>query len=305
MSELLMVLDGHNLMTRAWFGMQIRNPDGTIETLKTSDGRETGGLYGVIKTFMTYARQLQPTHVLWTFDHGRSKYRLGIRPEYKGNRGPKDYDLTFQFKAFDEFLSLMDVRYYREEGVEADDLMACSARWKSELPVTIVSVDHDIRQLVSKKDHGVTVLKPSMGRNGGEVFYTYDKVLENYDGLRPEQLPELWALTGDGGDNVIGIRGIGYKRGHKLLEGGQKRLTEVLDHPKVSPYAQQVIENYQLIKLDGSPADFHVQLGECLFSEEHADKEGLIEFCKEYEFNSFLREIEEGTFWPPAYGKAA
>jgi DNA polymerase-1 len=273
--------------------MRFRNPsDGTYDTLKTSDGRETGALYGGINTFFSYVSEYQPTHVLWTFDHGRSSYRTEIRSNYKANRGPKDYDLSPQFTAFDRFLSLIDVRHYREQNVEADDLMAAAAiKWQEEMPVVIVSADHDIRQLVSKR---VRVVKPSMGlsKNSAEKVFDWNSTLEYY-GLLPEQLPELWALTGDGGDNIDGIRGIGPKTAAKMLAEWGDLESVLLHHPKVQGYEQQVRENYRMIRLDGKCAEFNVRLEDCLFDPNLDDPE-LTSFFEEFEMKSLVEKQQKG-----------
>ena len=74
---LLLVLDGNGLAMRC-----IMAPG----ELNTSTGIPVGGLYRSIQMFNMLMRQFRATHVLWTFDHGRSSHRLAIFPGYKANR---------------------------------------------------------------------------------------------------------------------------------------------------------------------------------------------------------------------------
>lgn len=296
MDPLLMVLDGNNLVLRAYHSQRYRNKDGEWEGLATSDGRPSGALYGTLVMFARLVREFNPTHVLFTFDHGRSKARLDIRPEYKANRDSSTSqreDLKPQYGAIEKLLSTLDVRHYREQGVEADDLIANAVyRWREEMPIVIVSADHDLLQLV---DHRVKVLKPGMGGNSKEVLYTKEKIEEEY-GFTPKRLSEVWALCGDSGDNVAGIPRVGYKTAAKIMSGYDSLNEAIAYHPKIEGYEKQVMENYQLIHLDGNFANLHVDLEECVFNKEF-DEKSVRAFLESWEFKSQLKRMDEGRFW--------
>lgn len=196
--QLAMILDGNNLMIRAYFAHAKRQPDGTWNSLTTSDGRDSSGLFGATLLFSNYVKQYRPTHVLWTFDWGKSKTRTAMDSAYKANRNHSNrIDLRPQYDAFHAFLDLLGVNYYQEQGVEADDLMASAAKMFTEhkIPSVIITADHDLRQLVSPS---VAVVKPRAGgsKYSQEQIFTEKTVMETY-GLEPKRLPELWALEGD------------------------------------------------------------------------------------------------------------
>ena len=57
---LLMLLDGHAMVFRAWFSIP--------ERLSTSAGVDTRGVYGFMSTFIKVVNDHRPTHVALTFD---------------------------------------------------------------------------------------------------------------------------------------------------------------------------------------------------------------------------------------------
>ena len=88
---------------------------------------------------------------------------------------------------------------------------------------TIISSDRDYLQLVSER---ITVYSPTK-----KIFYTPKKVLDEY-GVSSENFLNYKVLTGDSGDNVPGIKGIGPKTITKLYPElssyNKMTLTEVL-----------------------------------------------------------------------------
>lgn len=301
--ELLMIFDGNNLAIRAAFGMGYKDKDGNwVSSLSTSDGRDCGALYGLVRTLRNFVIQYKPTHILWAFDHGRSSYRLGIRDTYKSNRDKdkKDnnvkFDMGYQYGAFDHFLSLMNIRHYRENNVEADDIIASATlKWQGpNRKVVIVSADHDLRQLVNEN---VSVLKPSMGggKNSREKLYTIREMKEDYPEIPPHRLPEVWALTGDPGDGIAGVPRVGEITARKMLK--DTTLWDILPtHPKLKGYEKLVSENYHMILLDGTVSRFNVSLEECEFSDQYI-LEDLEKWLLNWEFKSFLTACREGVFW--------
>src|SRR5699024_3193284 len=149
----------------------------------------------------------------------------------------------------------------------------------------IISADHDLLQLV---DHRVKVLKPGMGKSR-EILYTKDKVEEEY-GFPPKRLSEVWALCGDAGDNVRGLDRVGYKTAAKIMSGYDTLNEAIAYHPKIEGHEKQVMENYQLIHLDGNFANLNVDLEECRFSKEFDDKSTRA-FFEDWEMKSMIQRI--------------
>lgn len=281
--KLMVVVDGNNIALRAHHALMRSN-------FTTTSGVPTGALFGTIKIFLNIVRLLDPDYMIWFFDCGKSKKRTALLDTYKGNRKHREDSLPHQLSAFEKFLSLTNTRFYREAGVEADDLMAASVhRWDDSVSKVIVTADHDLRQLVSSKPR-VSVLKMKQGRSP-QVVYNEKKVLEEY-GLPPSRLPDLWALTGDSSDNIPGVKGVGPKRGLEILQKYPTLEDALLFEPRLDGWRGVVERNLELIKLDGECATMPVEFEETQFSKSNYDEEALLQFFEEWEINSLRLKVK-------------
>jgi DNA polymerase-1 len=156
-------------------------------------------------------------------DQGSSSYRKAIYPEYKQNRKDKFAEQTDAEKAafelfFEDFTKTLehiadntDFPVLRFQGVEADDIAAYIVSKKSKLPID------DIWLVSSDKDWDLLV-QPNVSRfsyvTRKEV--TVDNWNDHYD-FNPEDYISIKCLTGDSGDNVFGVPGIGPKRAVGLV----------------------------------------------------------------------------------------
>lgn len=258
MSDRLVIVDGHNILYRSFFAMSTSN-------LRTTQGEPTGALFGTLQALRVYLREMMPTHMLWCFDRGRSTFRTALREGYKGHRkyastevaiDPRR-DLPPQTTAFVEFLDLYGIAHHSEDGVEADDLIATAVgRFAEMIDVVVVSGDHDLLQLVSDR---VRVYRPGQQTKRGAIglrthtaFYGPQEVYAKYQ-VDPDQLPTLWALTGDRGDSIEGISGVGPKTAAKWIATHGSSLTRILlAEEKCRGYERRCWENYQMIDLDGT-----------------------------------------------------
>lgn len=305
----LLIFDGNNLA--------YRNYHATISAgLTGPDGRPSGALYGTIVSFRAYLKQFEPTHVLWTFDKGKSDFRTALRSDYKGHRkqavvanqpNPRE-DLPPQLDALQEFLDRAGVRWVAEDGVEADDLIGLAVkRWRGEIPIVVVSGDHDLLQLVDD-ERAVSVLRPGnaqQGRSGGMgmkaaarqnlgQLYSEAEVFEKY-GLPPTKLAEMWALTGDVGDNIVGIPKVGPKTAAKWISQHGDLQTAVLSEPKCEGWERQVRVNYEMIVLDGALGKLRISLRDLVLR--RPDVEPLVKFLVGWDMKSLAVSIGEEGLW--------
>ena len=98
---------------------------------------------------------------------------------------------------------------------EADDVLGSIARQYSDsYKVVLVTGDKDAYQLLSDKNVSIYA-----GKKGITEFESIDAdtVIEKL-GVRPEQIIDYMALTGDAVDNIPGVKGIGEKTASKLLQ---------------------------------------------------------------------------------------
>lgn len=298
--ESLAIFDLNNMVIRAHSGMMKSG-------LSTADGTQTGGLFGAIRVFNGYIQKLQPTHVACFWDYGRSTFRTAIAQDYKGDRPTSSYlepgDVQNTFRLFEEYLDLIRVFHHKEAGIEADDLIAdCVIQHQNDVPITILSADHDLRQLVRQPDpYPVTVIKPSMSSTKpNEYTYTYQSVIDEYK-LPPHRLAEIWAIEGDSGDNIFGVPKYGPVKSLKVLQEFGSLSNAIANHPGFAGYEQKIHQNYRMIKLPSEVVpSYRPRLTELLVLEQWEKRlDGLEAFFKKYEFQSLVLKLEAGTLFIP------
>lgn len=174
-----------------------------------------------IKVVQSLAKSYKASQVIIAADHGASSYRKQLYPEYKQNRKDRFELQTDAEKAafelfFEEFthtLTAIQEIYpvLRFSGVEADDIAAYIVSKQSKLKydhIWLVSSDKDWDLLVGDKVSRFSYVtrKETTQENWNEH---YEFELEDYISIK--------CLTGDTGDNVPGVAGIGPKRAFDLV----------------------------------------------------------------------------------------
>ena len=174
--------------------------------------------YDYIRTVESLAKSYNAGQIIVLADGG-SSYRKEIFPEYKANRKEKYADQTEQeAKEFEMFmaeftntLTLLREKYpvFQFRGVEADDIAAYIVKEFDYDDCWLISSDKDWDLLISDK-----VSRFSTVTRKETTVHNWD---EHYDFEIPDYIT-FKCLTGDKGDNVPGIPGIGPKRAVQLME---------------------------------------------------------------------------------------
>ena len=207
MSEKIVLIDGHSILNRAFYGL----PD-----LTNSEGLHTNAVYGFLNILFRTLEDEQPQYLTVAFDVHAPTFRHQMYGEYKGTRKPMPSELREQVPLLKDVLKAMGVELAELEGYEADDILGTIAgRCESQgMDVTIVSGDRDILQLATDK---VMIRMPKTVRGKTTIEnYHAGEVLERYQ-VQPKQIIELKALMGDSSDNIPGIPGVGEKTATKLI----------------------------------------------------------------------------------------
>jgi DNA polymerase-1 len=152
-------------------------------------------------------RERGSTHAALVMDASRKSFRTELDPTYKAHRPEAPDELKSQFPLVREVVRALDVPLLEEAGVEADDVIATLARRARAqgFDVVIVTGDKDFAQLVGE---GIELYDP-MAEAAGRGGWTRTEDVEKKLGVRPDQVVELMALTGDKVDNVPGVPGVG------------------------------------------------------------------------------------------------
>ena len=207
MSEKILLIDGHSILNRAFYGL----PD-----LTNSEGRHTGAVYGFLNIMFRILEEEKPDYLTVAFDLHEPTFRHKIYDAYKGTRKGMPSELVEQVPLIREMLTAMGIKTVSLPGYEADDLLGTLAARseKKGMDVTILSGDRDLLQLATEKVM-IRLPKTSRGKTTIEDFHA-DQVKEKYQ-VTPPQIIELKALMGDSSDNIPGIPGVGEKTATKII----------------------------------------------------------------------------------------
>jgi len=174
-------------------------------------GEPTHAVHGFVSTLFSLLERSKPSHIAVCFDGSlNASFRNEIDPSYKANRERPDANLLLQFDYCRRFSAALGLRALIDSRYEADDLIATLAATSraDDLGVLVISADKDLGQVIGPKDRQWDFTK-------GEP-YGPDGVFKR-SGVRPDQVADLLALTGDPVDNIKGIAGIGPKTAAQLL----------------------------------------------------------------------------------------
>ncbi|MFG2836003.1 5'-3' exonuclease H3TH domain-containing protein [Streptomyces zaomyceticus] len=244
MTASLLLVDGHYLLHRAWYGFAAR----ITSRDKASDRT---GVFG----FTALLRKAQVQHadgfeifVVFDSENG-SEARAGQDSDYKAQRPAPEPGLIESLALVKRALDHTGVRWIEQDGCEADDViatLATSARAEGRA-VDIMTTDKDYLQLLA--DPSVRLLNTGFAM---ERRYTAgEHILPRY-GVLAEQWPDFRALMGDPADNIGGVRGIGAKTAARLLADGRRLENIPADElrPAWTAQWQQVLCWREMIKLD-------------------------------------------------------
>lgn len=219
MAKILLV-DGFNLVFRAFYGMP---------NLSRPDGFPTGAVHGWVRTLWKLQDDEAPDRMVVLFDLGGAHRQTELLPQYKANRTEAPEDLVRQIPVIKELTRDLGWGALECEGVEADDLIASCALREAAAghEVLIVSADKDLGQLVDERVQQL-LPPPTANPKAGWRRLGPQGVLERF-GVRPAQIPDLLALTGDTSDNIPGLDGVGLKTAARWLSQFGT-LEGVIDH---------------------------------------------------------------------------
>jgi len=263
-----------------------------LTSLATSFGQPTNAIYGFINIINKILKENNPQHLAACFDVSRETFRTKKFAEYKINRPPMPDGLSSQIPFIKDIVKAYGIRIVEKAGFEADDIIASlSAKAKERnIPVTIVSSDKDILQLV---DENTSVFSPYKDTG---TLYNSDKVLERF-GIMPEQIPELISLMGDQVDNIPGIPGIGEKTAASLIKqfGTVEKILGGLEAVKPERIRESIRNNLETVELNHELAllDKKVELDIDLeqLKINPPDYAELLRIFKQLEFKKFLKTL--------------
>lgn len=258
----ILIVDGANLFIRSWSAFPSMS----------SHGYQMGGCIGFLKTLKRIVTEIQPRFVIVAWEGGGSSRRRKIYPDYKLGRRPEKLNRFYgddipesEENRKHQMLSLLDMlksvpvcQVYVPD-CEGDDIIAflCKGYFRQNEKI-IVSSDKDMYQLLDEKTRIYSLHK--------KLVLSKDDIFDEFR-IKTHNFAMAKAICGDPGDNIPGIKGLGFKTVSKKMPflGGDSEvlIDEVVSFchsrmPESSIY-KRIVENesvirrnWKLIYLDGS-----------------------------------------------------
>jgi DNA polymerase-1 len=199
------LIDASIYIFRAWHTFET--------TIIDSSGKPANAVFGFGDFLYQLIREKRPRHIACAFDAPQTvSYRREMYPSYKANRDPAPEELKQQFALCRALCRAVGIPEFGSERFEADDIIGSLAHHyrRQGYAITVVSADKDLTQLVvGEEDQWWDFARGrSLDQHGVRKQF----------GVRPQQIADMLALSGDKVDNIPGIPGVGYATAAKILQ---------------------------------------------------------------------------------------
>lgn len=290
----LVLIDGHSILNRAFFGI----PD-----LTNSEGLHTNAVYGFLNIMFKILEEEQPDYLTVAFDVSEPTFRHKMFAAYKGTRKPMAEELRQQVPLMKEMLKAMGITVVEKGGYEADDILGTIAKQSEAkgLTVSVVSGDRDLLQLATDR---IKIRIPKTKRTGTEIEdYNTKEVIEKYQ-VTPIEFIDVKALMGDTSDNIPGVPGIGEKTATAIIAqyGSIENAYAHVDEIRPPRASRNLKENYELAQMSKTLATIEIHAA-IPYELEQAKIAGISSLyteeayllCKRLEFKNLLGHFEVDT----------
>lgn len=304
MAEKLMLIDGHSILNRAFYGI----PD-----LTNSEGIHTNAMYGFLNIMFKFLDEEKPDYITVAFDVSAPTFRHEKYAEYKGTRKPMALELKQQVPLIKEILTAMNIKIIEMAGYEADDILGTIAKKSAAqgINVSVISGDRDLLQL-AEENIKIRIPKTKKGITEVEDYLPSD-VVALY-GVTPTEFIDMKALMGDTSDNIPGAPGVGPKTAGAIIQKYHS-IDNVIAHlDEVTPpkARQSISDNVEQVKLSRFLAEININVP-VEYDINSAKTGGFFnnesyELFKKYNFKSHLKRFDlntiknESTFNEKVYG---
>ncbi len=276
----LILIDGSSYLYRAFHA---------LPPLSNAQGEPTGALFGVVN-MLRATLQAKPEYLAFVSDASGPTFRDALYEQYKAHRPPMPDDLRAQVEPMLAIVGALGFPILRVPGVEADDVIGTLALQAQALGIEVLisTGDKDLAQLVGSHVTLINTMTNTVLDSGG--------VLEKF-GVRPEQIIDFLALTGDSVDNVPGVPKCGPKTAAKWL-AEYATLDGVIANAesiggKIGESLRAALPQLPLSRaLVTIKTDVPLDLGPTELAQRPADTAQLRELYTRYGFKAALKELD-------------
>ncbi len=289
MSKKLILIDGHSILNRAFFGI----PD-----LTNSEGIHTNAMYGFLNIMFKFIDEEQPDYITVAFDVSAPTFRHETYEAYKGTRKPMAPELKQQVPLIKELLKSMNITVLEKAGYEADDIIGTIAKESAAkgVEVSVISGDRDLLQLA--EEH-IQIRIPKTKKGVTEVENYFPEDVEALYGVTPLEFIDMKALMGDASDNIPGAPGVGPKTASAIIQKYHSidNVFEHLDELTPPKARKSISENAEQVKLSRFLAEINIHVP-IEYNLESATLDNFYnpqsyELFKRYNFKSMMKRFED------------
>jgi len=246
----------------------------------SAHGYQMGGCIGFLKTLRRITYEVQPSAIYVCWEGGGSSRRRKLLPEYKLGRAPdrlnrfygddlpdSEENRKHQIETLIQMTRCTPVCQLYAPDCEGDDLVAhlCCGPMRS-VDKVIVSSDKDLYQLLDDKARLYSLQK--------KTFVTKETVMEEFR-VQAKHFALAKALCGDPGDNVPGVKGVGFRTVARVfpflgteqdvilqdvISYAHAHVDESRLYKRILEHEVAVRRNWRLVYLDGSMISAHQRL---------------------------------------------
>ncbi|MGL4981183.1 MAG: 5'-3' exonuclease H3TH domain-containing protein, partial [Fusobacteriaceae bacterium] len=264
----------------------------------------TGAVYGFVNTLLKIISEFKPEYIAAAFDVSRkSLKRTEMYSEYKAGRDAAPEDLISQIPRIESLLDCFGIKRFKIDGHEADDVLGTLAKkLSSEVDeVIVITGDKDLAQIMSGNIK-IALLGKGEGGEGFKILSTPEDV-ENHLGVKPDKIPDLFALIGDSSDGIPGVRKIGIKKAIPMLEkyidleGIYENIDKLTELPGIGKsLINNLCEDRELAFLSRKLATIESDLEEIeVVSSDikyNIDRDSMRKLFLELEFKSLIKKMD-------------
>lgn len=196
----LLLIDGHNLLFKMFFGMPF--------PFYNDNNVNITGTVGFVGTVVKMIKYLKADECLVVFD-GEGSRNVRDDEDYKANRQTDYGSLSDEENPFTQLifikavLDYLNIKWIETEGIECDDYIAIISK-KYDGEVFISSTDTDFYQLVNDR---IKIIK----FRGENTIFVDERFIDEKFSILPSDFALYKALIGDTADNIKGVYKVGLK----------------------------------------------------------------------------------------------
>lgn len=287
----IVIIDGNSLLFRAFYATYNEDKD---KIMHNSNGVHTNAIFAFSNMIASIVSSLNKNDGIFVaFDKGKNTFRHKEYKEYKANRKPLDPLLKEQLPIAREFLDSINVLFYEDDEIEADDIAGIMAT-KASLEgykVYIYTSDKDYLQLINDN---ITIQLIKKGLK--DVHTMNEETFFNERGIKPYQIVDYKGLMGDPSDNLKGIPKVGDKTAKELIKKYGDLENIISSASSLTPSLAKNIEEFkdqgrfckELAKIN---THFEIPYSPTQTIYKGYDFNLLKEFANKYEFHNLINKF--------------